>query len=78
MNLFLLSSGAKRTDFIIPREVLMNVVDLDMDFTPPLVVAAPHDAAFASCAAYFTFKHTRKRLIKKFFWQTSILKYFNK
>jgi len=34
---------------------------------PPLVVAAPHDAAFASCAAYFTFKHTMKRPTKKFF-----------
>jgi len=40
MNLFLLSSGAKRTDFIILREVSMNVVDLDMDVAPPPAAAA--------------------------------------
>ena len=41
MNLFLLSSGAKHIDFIILREVPMNVVDLDMDVAPPPAAAAP-------------------------------------
>ena len=35
MNLFLLSSGAKRTDFIIPREVPVNEVNLKMDAATP-------------------------------------------
>jgi len=35
MDLFLLSSGAKRTDFIIPREVPVNEVNLKMDAATP-------------------------------------------
>jgi hypothetical protein len=40
MDLFLLSSGAKHTDFIIPREVLVNEVNLKMDAATPPATAA--------------------------------------
>ena len=40
MDLFLLSSGAKRIDFIIPREVLVNEVNLKMDAATPPATAA--------------------------------------
>jgi len=46
MDLFLLSSGAKRIDFIIPREVLVNEVNLKMDAATP-----PAAAAGTSCPA---------------------------
>jgi hypothetical protein len=46
MDLFLLSSGAKRTDFIIPREVRVNEVKLKMNAATP-----PAAAAATSCAA---------------------------
>ena len=46
MDLFLLSSGAKRTNFIIPREVLVNEVNLKMDVVTPSAAAAA-----TSCAA---------------------------
>ena len=43
MDLFLLSSDAKRTDFIIPREVIVNEVKLKMDAgTPRLPLLPPH------------------------------------
>jgi len=87
MDLFLLSSGAKRIDFIIPREVPVNEVNLKMDAaTPPAaaaatscVAAAPHPhRATSPQAADSTSKHTTKRPHKKNRRQASILQYVNK
>ena len=84
MDLFLLSSGAKRTDFIIPREVRVNEVKLKMDAaTPPAAAAATSCAADAPHptspqAADSTSKHTTKRPHKKNRRQASILQYVNK
>ena len=87
MDLFLLSSGAKRIDFIIPREVPVNEVNLKMDAaTPPTAAAAtscatdaphPHRAT-SPHAADSTSKHTTKRPHKKNRRQASILQYVNK
>jgi hypothetical protein len=87
MDLFLLSIDAKRTDFIIPREVIVNEVKLKMDAgTPPAATAAtscaadaphPHRAT-SPHAADSTSKHTTKRPHKKNRRKASILQYVNK
>jgi len=86
MDLFLLSSGAKRTDFIIPREVPVNEVKLNGCCHPPVAVAATSCAAAAPHShratslqnADFTSKHTTKRPHKKNRRQTFILQFVNK
>ena len=57
MDLFLLSSGVKCTDFIIPREVLVNEVNLKMDDATP-----PAAAATTSCAAATPHPHRATKL----------------